>query len=253
MRLADNRGYTHHAGFHGVPNFMCWHGPQQKDGWPGVRLFLPWHRAYLYRFEKALQDLEPGVAIPWWDWRADTPSQNKIPNAFTEDKDEPNPLYKFHIRLPQSGIDRDTRRFPGRSLSTMPPLPTHAAIKEILDIPDNHFDEFSDALENIHGFIHVWTGGQTRQNGQIVSGDMGDIAWAAFDPIFWSHHCMIDHLWWMWQKKNGIDEIPDHYRQMSLEPFGMIVDEVLDIFNLGYDYAITETTINGNWRRESDG
>ncbi len=31
-------------------------------------MFLPWHRAYLYFFELALQDRVPEVAIPWWDW-----------------------------------------------------------------------------------------------------------------------------------------------------------------------------------------
>ncbi|QLH11891.1 hypothetical protein DSQ20_07055 [Nitrosarchaeum sp. AC2] len=255
MRLMDNRGYAYFAGFHGIPNFWCWHGPQAKDGWPGVRLFLPWHRAYLYRFEKALQDLEPGVVLPWWDWRSANSEQNKIPNAFSEtDVDgEPNSLYNYHMRFPEHNIDRETRRFPGKSLRSSDSLPHPDDIEEILDIPDNHFDEFSDSLEDIHGFIHVWTGGQTRQEGKIVSGDMSDIATAAFDPIFWSHHCMIDRLWWEWQKKNGIDEIPDHYREMSLEPFGMTVDETLDIFNLGYDYAGTETTVNGNWSRESNG
>ena len=33
-------------------------------------LFLPWHRAYLYFFELALQDQDPAhaVTLPWWDW-----------------------------------------------------------------------------------------------------------------------------------------------------------------------------------------
>ncbi len=255
MRLTDNRGYAYFAGFHGVPTFSCWHGPQTKDGWPGVRLFLPWHRAYLYRFEKALQDLEPGVTIPWWDWRSSGSSQNKIPKAFSDKKagSEPNILYKFRMGFPEHGLNRDTRRFPGKGFGPFEGLPSPDTIQQILDIPDNHFDEFSDALEDKHGFIHVWTGGQTRQNGRLVSGDMSDIATAAFDPIFWSHHCMIDRLWWIWQKKNGIDEIPDHYRKMSLEPFGVTTDEMLDIYNLGYDYAGTETTVNGNWSRSTNG
>lgn len=30
--------------------------------------FLPWHREYLSRFEKALQSVNPNVTIPYWDW-----------------------------------------------------------------------------------------------------------------------------------------------------------------------------------------
>jgi tyrosinase len=30
--------------------------------------FLPWHREYLYRFEQALQSVNPNVTLPYWDW-----------------------------------------------------------------------------------------------------------------------------------------------------------------------------------------
>ena len=30
--------------------------------------FLPWHREYLSRFEKALQSVNPKVTVPYWDW-----------------------------------------------------------------------------------------------------------------------------------------------------------------------------------------
>jgi len=33
--------------------------------------FLTWHRAYLYGFEKQLQDIESTVTLPYWDWAAD--------------------------------------------------------------------------------------------------------------------------------------------------------------------------------------
>ncbi|MBX9258343.1 tyrosinase family protein [Desmonostoc muscorum CCALA 125] len=31
--------------------------------------FLPWHREYLRRFEKALQSVNPKITIPYWDWK----------------------------------------------------------------------------------------------------------------------------------------------------------------------------------------
>src|SRR5688572_2629658 len=55
----DDRGYQYFAGWHGVPFGWCWHGDPR---------FLPWHRAYLYYFELALQDIDSDVTLPWWDW-----------------------------------------------------------------------------------------------------------------------------------------------------------------------------------------
>ena len=55
-------------------SFAYWariHANQCQHGW---EQFLTWHRAYLYGFEKQLQDIDPTVTLPYWDWAAD--SQN---------------------------------------------------------------------------------------------------------------------------------------------------------------------------------
>jgi tyrosinase len=44
------------------------HANQCQHGWEE---FLTWHRAYLYGFEKQLQDIDPTVTLPYWDWAAD--------------------------------------------------------------------------------------------------------------------------------------------------------------------------------------
>jgi tyrosinase len=46
------------------------------------------------------------------------------------------------------------------------------------------------SLESIHDSIHGYVGG---------SGHFGTISVAAFDPIFWLHHCQIDRLFALWQ------------------------------------------------------
>lgn len=244
LNPADDRGYIKLASYHGPTAQFCHHEPERIDGWPGVRLFLPWHRAYLYQFEKALQDQVPGVTIPYWDWRSAT----KIPKALSDKTADgkPNPLYQTRIFLPDLNIDRQTRRFPG---SGGFPLPTFEDVDGLLRIKDDaeHFDDFSDELSNLHGWVHGWVGGMGIENGREVGGDMGMIPTAAFDPIFWLHHTFVDKIWWQWQKNDGVDEIPDHYKPMALDPFRLTVGEVLDIYNLGYDYAEATITVNGNW------
>jgi tyrosinase len=52
----DRRSYNNLALIH---QNHCQHGWER---------FLPWHRVYLYEFEQALQDVCPGVTLPYWDW-----------------------------------------------------------------------------------------------------------------------------------------------------------------------------------------
>ncbi|HET6764317.1 MAG TPA: tyrosinase family protein, partial [Longimicrobiaceae bacterium] len=46
-------------------NMALVHQDHCQHGW---ERFLPWHRVYLYEFEMALQDVAPGVTLPYWDW-----------------------------------------------------------------------------------------------------------------------------------------------------------------------------------------
>ena len=34
--------------------------------------FLPWHREYLIQFEHKLQEIDPAINLPYWDWTQDT-------------------------------------------------------------------------------------------------------------------------------------------------------------------------------------
>ena len=43
--------------------------------------FLPWHREYLRRYELALQEHDPGVTLPYWDWTVDNSAASSIWNA----------------------------------------------------------------------------------------------------------------------------------------------------------------------------
>ena len=71
--INDDRGYGYHAGIHGLPL------PIGCDNAHGTDYFLPWHRAYLYFFERALRDQVPDAMLTWWDWRTGPTHAAQIP------------------------------------------------------------------------------------------------------------------------------------------------------------------------------
>ncbi|KAK5746411.1 hypothetical protein LTR17_000791 [Elasticomyces elasticus] len=55
----------------------------------------------------------------------------------------------------------------------------------------------SNSLEGIHNTIHTTAGGPGTDT--VSGGHMTYLATAAFDPVFWLHHCNVDRLFAMWQ------------------------------------------------------
>jgi tyrosinase len=82
------------------------------------------------------------------------------------------------------------------------------------------------SLEYIHNNVHNITGGGNYATGV---GHMSDVPVAAFDPIFWLHHCQIDRLlaiwqslyWDLWwdQREPGGDHVRDDDPDDFLQPF----------------------------------
>jgi tyrosinase len=229
MAIRDNRGFQYLAGLHGVPSWYCWHHQQNARSAQQLQLFLPWHRAYLYSFEMAMRDRVADVTLPWWDWTLRPPRQNGIPKVFSDRRvnGRPNPLLRSHVDLPNANppIVRDTSRDPHAPSE----LPTQADVDNCLKRTD--WNDFTDALEDLHDQVHGW-----------VSGDMGVIGTAGFDPIFWSHHAMIDRIWWLWQVRHGNSNISSDLLDEVLSPFNFRVRDVLNVNDLGYDYAAARTT-----------
>jgi tyrosinase len=232
--IADNRGYNFIAGFHGAPGWYCWHHQISRRSRVQARLFLPWHRAYLWWLEQALQDQVEDAALPWWDWT----TVRQIPRAYAPARTggRVNPLHSTRAVVPTARppIARRTRRAPGANPGATLPRP-----REISDpgtgggvLEDRDWASFSDRLENFHDEVHGWVGG-----------DMGDVTTAAYDPVFFAHHCMIDRIWYLWQVEHGTRRIPRALLDLELVPFGKRVRDVLDVQELGYEYAVTATEI----------
>lgn len=72
---------------------------------------------------------------------------------------------------------------------------------------------------------------------------MSDVITAGFDPIFHAHHCNIDRIWWIWQLRHGNSTMPGNILDLPLPPFNYTVKDVLNIYDLGYDYATASAEV----------
>lgn len=213
---SDNRSWIYWASFHGFNRYECWHHSQVANSTFPYDLFLPWHRAYLTFFDNAARDQNPGAILPWWDWTSATSHQTGLPAAYTSG----GPALQSG---PEPAMSGQLPRRTSRNLKPPAGLPTTADVEAVLEL--NDFRDFTNQLQDIHDRVHGWVGGA-----------MGVIATSAFDPVFWAHHAMIDRLWYLWQLRHGVNNIPADYLDRALFP-GYTVQQVLDVRALGYDYA----------------
>lgn len=231
-QIRDERGYAYFAGVHGLPlPSYCAHN---------TPLFLPWHRAYLYFFERALQDLDPVANLTWWDWTTPRAHAEGLPVAFrrTDARVNRNPLSTGPVPLSPGDLGRFRSDPANRgALSDGPTpwtrrdpddpdeLPHAATIQRALAAPT--FGDLSALLEGVHSSVHGWVGGA-----------MTLISVAAYDPIFWAHHAMIDRIWYLWQNGGRGMPPPPGLLDRALPPFPMTVRDTLELSRLGYGYAV---------------
>jgi tyrosinase len=234
-QLGDDRGYGFLAGIHGLPlPVYCQHGSI---------LVLPWHRAYLYFLERALTDAlraargdrTVAVGLPWWDWSSDVAHAEGVPGAYLPTDDATNPLAAGPVALGPSDLQLVRDNLPGaisdgddpvtlRDPDVPDELPRQTTVQRVLS--STTFAGFTQLLEGIHNGVHGWVGGA-----------MSAVPIAAFDPVFWAHHSMIDRLWYLWQLSPLGRNPPASLLDRALPPFPMTVRQTLDISILGYEYA----------------
>ncbi|MBE2314463.1 tyrosinase family protein [Solirubrobacter sp. CPCC 204708] len=182
--------------------------------------FLPWHRLYLYYFERIVraaiqtldevdEDVKAQWALPYWNYERNDAARS-LPPAFRDQtlagRGEPNPLF---IRQRKPGRNQGTPLDPNDVRSDLARLPREFAFPDGSvggfagpAVGPSHVGEVAGAdsgeLENApHGSVHVQVGG-LRQAGDPQDGLMAIFATAGLDPLFWLHHCNLDRLWEMW-------------------------------------------------------
>lgn len=192
--------WNNFANIHGIgptppptsPASPLWSTCQHGSWW-----FLPWHRMYLFFFERAIQKLSGDMtfALPFWDYT--DPTQRQIPSMYRTPTTgnvlfipQRNATLNAGGQLPASAVDTSVAfsftNFTG-------PTGTSSSFgSQQLNAP-NHGASPHGRLESTpHDSVH-----------SVIGGFMGSFGTAARDPLFWAHHANIDRLWDVWLTMGG--------------------------------------------------
>ncbi|KAK2447222.1 polyphenol oxidase A1, chloroplastic [Trifolium repens] len=213
----DPRSFTQQANIHCA---YC-DGAYSQVGFPKLDiqvhnswLFFPFHRWYLYFYERILGSLinDPTFALPFWNY--DAPDGMQFPSIYT---DSTSPLYdKLRnanhqpptlIDLNYDGDDDndDGNDIISTNLTTVYRQVVSSGKTSRLFLGNSYRagdepDPGPGSLENVpHGTVHIWSGDATQPNRE----NMGIFYSAARDPIFFSHHSNIDRFWSIWKTLGG--------------------------------------------------
>ncbi|KAK9155139.1 hypothetical protein Sjap_002619 [Stephania japonica] len=176
-------------------------------------LFPPWHRFYMYFWERILGKLinDPTFALPFWQW--DDPVGMQFPDIYL---DPNSPLYDVHRNLNHYKTLMDfryARGDPNPNSSDYPKIEgmnlhlINRIFREGLRTPSTFMGEPVVAgqvprcpgqLQLLHDTIHQWSGPETSP-----FWDMGNFNTAARDPIFFGHHANVDRMWHLYRNFNG--------------------------------------------------
>ena len=181
----DPRNWANQVAIHGTYSTgnsnstwnSCQHGPSVD----GRMYFWPWHRMYIYWFERIVAKMadDPCWTLPYWDVSA---NHGTLPSPFGNPSSE--------LCAP---------RDEGWNTGKLAFKPEQVDYSRALTWP-----QFTFGSVSIEGCPH-WT-----VHG-LLSDWMRDVKTAAQDPIFFLHHSNIDRLWdiWLAQTKGAADPLDD--------------------------------------------
>jgi tyrosinase len=223
----DKTSWSFQANMHGTTlsgNNTIWRKCQHGHWW-----FFPWHRMYLYYFErilrKAIQQsgtmLPPDFALPYWNY-SDEDAARTLPivlrtTTYTlNGVDVANPLFENDRRSDINDVDNPTALQPDTvsysdAFALMPFISSSAGDDgfggQVVSAPAHQPNLYHGGLESHpHDVVHDGIGGL-----------MGDPDTAANDPVFWLHHCNIDRLWnrWLTQKMRSNPDIAGSWARQT--------------------------------------
>nr|XP_016448022.1 PREDICTED: polyphenol oxidase E, chloroplastic-like [Nicotiana tabacum]WMP39872.1 polyphenol oxidase B [Physalis pubescens] len=246
---------------------------QVHESW----LFFPFHRWYLYFYERILGSLidDPTFALPYWNW--DHPSGMRLPPMFDV---EGSSLYDArrnpHVRngtIIDLGFFGDEVKTNEIQMITNNLLLMYRQMITNAPCPLLFFGEpyrfgskpnpGQGTIENIpHTPVHIWTGTvRCTDLGNCVPSygeDMGNFYSAGLDPVFYSHHANVDRMWNEWKALGGKRrDLTDNdwlnseffFYDENRDPWRVKVRDCLDSKKMGYDYEPKATP----WRNFKPG
>ncbi|KAJ1981540.1 hypothetical protein H4R33_005231 [Dimargaris cristalligena] len=225
----------------------------------GDARFLPWHRVFIREFEKALQRIDPGVILPYWDWARDAndPAGSPVLSASLYGSNggaggcvNDGAFSGWRVFYPDARIRCLTRKYDGGN--RIQPWWGTGAMNNLKNTSPN-YDNFRRRIEGPHGNVHIGIGGDFSP------------MWSPNDPLFWLHHAFVDKLWSEWQARsvNNLRSYGGAHSDGSqsvasepLGPFGRTVGSSLSTMadDLCYRYdsnsfaeemGVSEAAVNG--------
>ncbi|GJY45080.1 polyphenol oxidase I, chloroplastic-like protein [Tanacetum coccineum] len=262
-----NGGYTQVDS--GFPNIDI----QIHNSW----LFFPFHRWYLYFYERILGNLinDPTFALPYWNWD-DPVGGMTIPDFFLPENSPAYDVYRDARHKPPLLVDL---AFDGRERDVSNEIQKQCNLTTVYrDLVRNGTDSKSffggeyvagdapvaNGAKSIgsveagtHTAVHRWVGDSTKPNNE----DMGNFYSAGYDPVFYIHHSNVDRMWKLW-KDLGIKGHKEPKDKDWLDASYVFYDENQDlvrVYNkdcvkldkLNYDYFVTKGEIA--WRKSRPG
>ncbi|MGA2427565.1 MAG: tyrosinase family protein [Candidatus Acidiferrum sp.] len=207
------------------------HSPGQNEDF-----FLPWHRMFVFHFERMIRKFsgDESFALPYWNYSTPNPSlHGVIPAEFRVSRsvlfvDKRNQPPQPNVNAGQP-IDKGQPGNPlGLGCLGQCTYESQGAVPGFCMDTDN----------TVHGSVHVLVG--NTQN-------MGQIPWAADDPVFWMHHCNIDRLWASWNRGGRTNPTAPAFLSQTFTfadennyKVVMRIGDVLDFAKLGYTYDAFE-------------
>ncbi|QEV19288.1 tyrosinase family protein [Streptomyces alboniger] len=181
--------------------------------------FFPWHRRFLLEFERALQRIDSGVTVPYWDWTKDRSPASSLwgEDLMGGNGRGPDRRVTTGPFAHRSGgwvikesitegefLTRDLGR-PRDPIGLPTPRDVAWALADPrYDVPpwDSRAPQgFRNKLEGWtsatgkerwrnHNRVHRWVGGHMLGGASVN------------DPVFWLHHAFVDLLWDRWQRRH---------------------------------------------------
>ncbi|MEV8528322.1 MULTISPECIES: tyrosinase family protein [unclassified Streptomyces] len=193
-----------------------------SDGDDGLRVahmapsFLPWHRQFLLQFERSLQQINPRVTVPYWDWTRDnSPASSLWSDDFMGGNGRRGDLqvmtgpfayanghWEIQVNVSEGRfLTRDMGR-PNDPIRLPTPADVNYALADpVYDVAPWNSTSRTGFRNKIEGWTPASGNAKFRNHNQVhrwVNGLMLGAA-AVNDPVFWLHHAFIDCLWSRWQ------------------------------------------------------